>query len=190
MSFSLSARLRPARLCLRCMREFVRPSSTASSPSPILSRLRDDMKTAMRSKDSAKLAVVRSILNDITNASKTAKPISDDVQLRALLLKKINQSKDAAQQFRDARREDLAEKEDSSATVMKTYVGEIEDSMGGLVAVEELQRVVKETVDSWQDGKLVMGKVMEKITGPGGALDGRMVEKGDLAKAVKEALGK
>lgn len=189
MSFSLSARLRPARLCLRCMRTFVRPSSTASSPSPILSRLREDMKSAMRSKDTAKLAIVRSILNDITNASKTAKPISDDMQLRALLLKKINQSKDAATQFRDAKREDLAEKEDSGAVVLKSYVGEIEESKGGVVAVEELQRVVKETIETWQDGKPVMGKVMEKITGPGGVLDGRMVERGDLAKAVKETLG-
>ncbi|GME26254.1 aspartyl glutamyl-trna amidotransferase subunit b-related protein [Neofusicoccum parvum] len=172
------------------MRTFVRPSSSAASPSPILSRLREDMKAAMRAKDSAKLAVVRSILNDITNASKTAKPISDDLQLRALLLRKISQSNDAATQFRDAKREDLAEKEDGSAQVLKSYVGEIEEASGGLVAVEELQHVVKETIESWQDGKPVMGKVMEKITGPGGALEGRMVERGDLAKVVKEALGK
>ncbi|KAL1638170.1 hypothetical protein SLS58_008910 [Diplodia intermedia] len=148
------------------------------------------MKNAMRAKDAARLAVVRSVLNDITNASKTAKPISDDMQLRALLLKKINQSTDAAQQFRDAKREDLAEKEDGSASVMKTYVGEIEEAAGGVVATDELQRAVKEAIEGWQDGKPVMGKVMEKITGPGGALNGRMVEKGDLAKAVKEALGK
>ncbi|OJD29596.1 aspartyl glutamyl-trna amidotransferase subunit b-related protein [Diplodia corticola] len=189
MSFSTSTRLRPARLCFRCMRTFVRPSSTAASPSPILSRLREDMKNAMRAKDSARLAVIRSVLNDITNASKTAKPVADDMLLRALLLKRINQSKDAAQQFRDAKREDLAEKEDGSASVMKNYVGEIEEAAGGVVAADELQRVVKETIQSWQDGKPVMGKVMDKITGPGGALDGRMVEKGDLAKAVKEALG-
>ncbi|KAK0650969.1 Altered inheritance of mitochondria protein 41 [Lasiodiplodia hormozganensis] len=190
MSFSLSAHLRPARLCFRCMRAFVRPSSTAASPSPILSRLREDMKTAMRAKDSARLTVVRSVLNDITNASKTDKPISDDMLLRSLLLKKINQSKDAAQQFRDAKREDLAEKEDSSANVMKDYVGEIEEAAGGVVAADELQRAVKETIENWQDGKPVVGKVLAKITGAGGVLDGRLVEKSDLVKAIKEALPK
>ncbi|KAF2141416.1 uncharacterized protein K452DRAFT_327102 [Aplosporella prunicola CBS 121167] len=178
----------PARVCLRCLRTsraFLRFSSTdGASSSPILSRLREDMKAAMRSKDQPTLAVVRSLLADITNLSKTASPIANDTHLRSLLLKKTSQAQAAAQEFRDAKREDLATKEDTSVQIMQRYVGEIEE-VGGLVKDEEVKEVVQKTLAEWSEGKKDFGSVMKKVLG---VFEGKMVEKSDVAKAVKDAL--
>lgn len=60
----------------------------------------------------------------------------------------------------------------------------------GTVDDEEVERIVRETIQQLrsQSEKIDLGSVMKKVVGEGGALEGKPVEKGVVAKAVKEAL--
>src|SRR3954471_6261859 len=98
-----SLRLRSQFTCFRCQhsplyRLYSTPSTEAPA-SPLLSKLRTDLKSAMRAKDTARLSVLRSLLADITNASKTSSPITNDVALLALLRKRISASQTATDEF-------------------------------------------------------------------------------------------
>src|ERR1051326_7942459 len=73
----------PSYICAQCR---LQSSSTDDAKrNPTLSRLREDLKTAMRAKDAARLSVLRAVLANITNASKTNAPVKDDLALLALL---------------------------------------------------------------------------------------------------------
>ncbi|KAF2091758.1 GatB/YqeY domain-containing protein [Saccharata proteae CBS 121410] len=185
----LSTSLRPARLCLRTVRTTLRHSSTdAPAASAILSRLREDLKNSMRAKDQMTLTTIRSILADITNMSKTSTPVTTDSALRTLLLKKVSMAENSIEEFQNAKREDLVEKESGMREVLRRYVVEIEDQSGGLVSEEEMRVAVKEAVDAGEGAKFP--KIMAHVLGKGGKLEGRLIDKKTLSGIVSEALKK
>jgi uncharacterized protein YqeY len=145
---------------------------------------RKDMKTAMQNKDSNRLSVLRALLTQTLNASKTSNPINTDMQMLALLRKSANASRAASEEFKGAGRQDLADKEDLQLKIMEEYAGEVE-----VMGEEEIKSAVKQVLDSMgSDGaKMQMGDVMKKIFSPE-VLGGKPVEKGDVAKIVKRLL--
>ena len=161
--------------------------STSSPPSPLLSRLREDLKSAMRARDTPKLNVVRGILADITNSSKTASPVKDDLALLALLRKRITAAKQAAQQAEEVGRPDLVDKEAEQMGILEQYAGNVKT-----ISDEEIQQSITRIVEQLQkEGKeVVTGNILKKCFGPGGAFEGRMVEKQTVARLVKEAVAK
>ena len=75
-------------ICPQC-----RHYATTSEPStlqapPLLLKLRSDLKTAMKAKDTPRLNVLRALLADVTNSAKTSNPIKTDMQLLSLLRKR------------------------------------------------------------------------------------------------------
>lgn len=161
--------------------------STNSAPSPLLSRLREDLKSAMRARDTPKLNVLRGILADITNSSKTSSPIKDDLALLALLRKRITAVKQAAQQAEEVGRPDLVDKEAEQMGILEQYAGSVKT-----ISNDEIQQVITRVVEQLQkEGKeVVTGNILKKCFGPGGAFEGRMVEKQTVARLVKEAVPK
>jgi uncharacterized protein YqeY len=145
---------------------------------------RKDMKLAMQNKDSNRLSVLRSLLTQTLNASKTSNPVNTDMQMLALLRKSANASRAALEEFKNAGRMDLAEKEESQVKIMEEYAGGVE-----VVGEEEIRRTVKEMVEKMkaEGSKMQMGEVLKKVFGPEGFGD-KPVEKGDVAKVVKEIL--
>src|SRR3978361_2371531 len=83
------------------------------------------MKTAMQNKDSNRLSVLRSLLTQTLNASKTSNPINTDMQMLALLRRSANASKAASEEFKNAGRQDLADKEDLQVSIMEEYAGDV-----------------------------------------------------------------
>src|SRR5262245_51749597 len=117
MSFVRLHLARPSGSCSRpalLRRAFLatpRRGQDGSTPTVVLSTLQPDLKTALRSKDKPRLAVLRALLAEITNASKTAKPIATDSHFYTLLARQIKSSNAAIEEFAAAKREDLVEKE-------------------------------------------------------------------------------
>lgn len=74
---------------------------------------------------SISLSVLRGILADVTNASKTPAPIKTDRQMIKLLQKRVKASKDAASQFAAAGRQDLTGKEESQVAVLEEYASQV-----------------------------------------------------------------
>ena len=166
-------------LCLRCL-----SASTPNAPT-LLPRLREDLKTAMRSKDTPRLAVLRAIIADITNSTKTQSPISDDISLLSLLKKRISASRAAVEEFCQADRNDLVAKEEEQLKILEDYAGTIRTMGAG-----EIRDLVVKLVESLRSDsrQLAVGDVMKRAFGPEGVFEGKMVEKSEVAKAVKEVL--
>ncbi|KAG8711278.1 hypothetical protein FRC08_016085 [Ceratobasidium sp. 394] len=94
-----------------------------TSAPDIRTRLRDDLKQSMRSKNSFRTTTIRSVLAEITNADKANKdtPITQDA-IYSLLHKSITRRNDSATQFRSASRPDLASKEDAESELLSSFL--------------------------------------------------------------------
>ncbi|KAI0158928.1 Yqey-like protein-domain-containing protein [Pestalotiopsis sp. NC0098] len=185
-------RARPVTPCPAASRGMVRFYSSDPPPPPLLAKLKGDLKTAMRAKDAPRLAVLRSILAATLNASKTASPIQTDAQLVALLRKTAKASEDAAAEFEGAGRADLVDKERAQIAILDEYVA---GSGVQTLGEDELRTAVAGVVTALtsegalQGGKVRFGDVMKQLLAPAGPLDGKNVEKAELAKIVKEVIG-
>lgn len=164
-------------------------SSEEAPPPPLLTKLKGDLKSAMRAKDAPRLAVLRSVLSATLNASKTASPIKTDQQLVALLRKQAKTQKESVEEFRGAGREDLAEKELSQIKVLEEYA---EGSGVQTVGEAELRSILEATkaelAAEGVTGKSALGETMKRLFAPGGPLEGKDVEKGEVSRLVKEVM--
>jgi len=102
----------------------------------------------------------------------------------ALLRKTANASKAASEEFKGAGRQDLADKEDSQLKIMEEYAGTVE-----ILGEEDIRTAVNSVVEAMKSEgtKLQLGDVLKKVFSPD-ILGGKPVEKGDVAKIVKEVL--
>ena len=162
-------------------------SETPQSP-PLLSKIKGDLKAAMRAKDQARLTVLRSIISATNNAAKTSSPIKTDVQLVALLRKTARASQDAAGEFRDAGRQDLVEKEEAQVRILEEYSAESGvESLGEVELKAIIQNVMTEIAAESLDKTKQSGEVMKRLMAKGGPLDGKDVDRAAVSKLVKEA---
>lgn len=143
------------------------------------------MKIAMRNKDSNRLNVLRSILSQTLNASKTSNPVNTDMQVLALLRKSATASKAASEEFKSQGRQDLADKEYSQIEILEEYASSVE-----LLGSTEIEAAVRSVIDLMKSegGKLQVGDVLRRVFSPD-VLGDRPVDKGEVAKLVKQVLG-
>ncbi|OBT57348.1 hypothetical protein VE04_02527 [Pseudogymnoascus sp. 24MN13] len=168
-----------------CCRLYSSTTGTGTAP-PMLLKIRKDLKTAMQDKDKNKLNVLRALLSQSLNASKTNSPIVTDMQMLALVRKNAAASKQAAAEFVEAGRQDLADKETEQVRVMEEYIGEVKT-----VGEEEIRTVVGGVVEGLRkeagEKKVQMGEVLKKVFSKE-VLGERNVERADVARIVKELL--
>ncbi|GAB1318835.1 hypothetical protein MFIFM68171_09045 [Madurella fahalii] len=120
--------------------------STETAPPPLLSKLKDDLKGAMKAKDTNRLAALRSVLAATVNASKTDAPITTDSQLVILLTKMAKKSREAAAQAREAGRPELAEKEEAEQRILEEYVAAPREVIKEIIEAHKA-RLIDEGVD-------------------------------------------
>ncbi|EME79221.1 uncharacterized protein MYCFIDRAFT_183666 [Pseudocercospora fijiensis CIRAD86] len=175
-------------ICPQCRAYAAAASGTAAPPSPLLGKLKNDLKTAMREKDTNRLNVLRGVIADVTNSAKTSNPIKTDMQLLALLRKRASAAKAASEEFKAAGREDLVEKEQSQVNVLDEYAGQVE-TMSENEIKDAVTKVVDEAKAAAESVKINMGDILKKILGPGGSLEGKPVDRSEVARVVKQTLG-
>jgi uncharacterized protein YqeY len=143
------------------------------------------MHAALRAKDKTRLSALRSLLADVTNSSKTANPIKDDLTLLVAIRKRIASTQQSIQQFSDAGRPELVAAEEQSMRVLEEYAAGVK-TMGA----EEVRELVLQLVAGLREGGAEMnaGAVMKACLKPGGVFDGRTVEKALVAKTVTEVV--
>ncbi|CAA9961836.1 hypothetical protein PTMSG1_05213 [Pyrenophora teres f. maculata] len=159
----------------------LRYSSTSTPENVVLPRLQADLKNAMRSKNKPALNTIRAIQAEIINASKTAKPITTDGALYYLIQKQIKSSSASIEEFQNAKREDLVEKEQAQLDVLKGYAGEIPT-----VGESEIDELVKSVLEGLEEGKRSAGSVMGKVMS---SIKGRPVDSEYVSKKIQEAVG-
>jgi uncharacterized protein YqeY len=131
----------------------------------IAERIKSDVTSAMKAGERDRVTALRLVLSELQKAEKDG-----DTDELAVLRRERKRRREAAEAYREAAREDLAEGEDREAQIIETYLpAELSDAeLDGLV-----QAAVAETgAESQRD----MGKVIKHVmAAAGGRADGRRV---------------
>lgn len=90
--------------------------------SALKSRITDDMKTAMKSGEKARLGVIRMILAAIKQIEVDERIELDEARTLTVLDKMLKQRRESIRQFRDAGRDDLADVEEAEILVIQDFL--------------------------------------------------------------------
>ncbi|MDD2810178.1 GatB/YqeY domain-containing protein [Rhodoferax sp.] len=141
-------------------------------------QITEDMKTAMRAKDSARLGTIRLLLAAVKQKEVDERVVVNDAALIAIVDKLIKQRKDSVAAYTQAQRMDLADAESAEIKVLEIYLPQ-------RLSTEAIKSAVQEIVNALgAKGSADMGKVM-------GAVKAQLAGKADMAivsAAVKAAL--
>ncbi|MCG8991508.1 GatB/YqeY domain-containing protein [Laribacter hongkongensis] len=85
-------------------------------------RITDDMKTAMKAKDSVRLGALRLLLAAIKQKEVDERIELDDAAIIAVIDKQLKQRRDSISQYQAAQRADLADKEQAEMDVFAVYL--------------------------------------------------------------------
>ena len=141
-------------------------------------QITEDMKTAMRAKDSERLATIRLLLAALKQKEVDERVELDDAMVVAIVDKMVKQRKDSIAAFTTGGRIDLADKEAAEIKVLEVYLPQ---RMSADETVAAVKAIVAELGAS---GPGDMGKVM-------GVVKTRLAGKADMGQvsaAVKAAL--
>ena len=138
-------------------------------------RLSEDLKDAMRAKDQVRLRTIRALraalLEKEIELREGGTATLSSEQETAVLQKQAKQRRDAMEQFEQAGRDDLRQKEAEELTVIDAYLPK-------QLSDEELRTVIQEVIaatgaSSPKDIGRVMGAAMERVRG---VAEGRRVQ--------------
>lgn len=88
----------------------------------LLEQLKEDMKQAMRDKDSETLDTVRMLLSSIKNKAIDLQKEMDDAEIISVIKSDLKKLKDGLESFVSAAREDLADKARKEITILEKYL--------------------------------------------------------------------
>ena len=141
-------------------------------------QIKNDIKEAMRAKDTAKRDTLRNLNAAIKQIEVDERRELSDADVEAILMKYAKQREDAKAQFADAGRDDLVAKEEAELAIVKSYLPEP-------LSDEELETIIKEIIT--QTGAESM-KDMGKVMGAAKAKVGSRADGGTISKMVKTLL--
>ncbi len=146
--------------------------------SALKQRINDDVKTAMRSKDKERLGVLRLITAAFKQKEVDERIELDDTMVLAIMDKMTKQIRDSIQQFEQAGRDDLAQKEAFELGIIQEY-------LPTQLTEDEIKQIITESIEATgAESAKDMGKVM-------GVLKPRLQGRADMRKVsglVKQQL--
>ena len=123
----------------------------------IIDRLQDDIKVAMKARESEKLEALRFLYSEIKNVGiNEGRELTDDDAL-VVVGRLIKQRQESVEQFKKGGREDLVAREEMGINLYREY-------LPPQLSVEELKAIVAEAVaETSAAGLKDMGKVMKVL---------------------------
>jgi len=151
--------------------------------SSLKDQITEDMKNAMRAKDSERLGAIRLLLAACKQKEVDERIVLDDLTVIAIVDKLIKQRKDSVTAYEQAARQDLADKETAEIKVLQAYLPQ---RLSAEQVMKEVQTIVAELGTEWgrTAGPGDMGKVMAAVKT---RLAGK-ADMGQVSAAVKAAL--
>ena len=146
-------------------------------------QITEDMKTAMRAKDSARLGTVRLLLSAMKQKEVDERVVLDDTAIIAIVDKLIKQRKDSVEAFTKADRADLADIEKAEMAVLSAYLPQRLDAEQVNAEVRTLAAAL-----SAELGRALAAGDMGKLMGASKAQLAGKAEMGQVSAAVKAAL--
>lgn len=141
-------------------------------------RINDDMKVAMKAKETARLGAIRLLMAAMKQKEVDERIELDDAGIVAVIEKMLKQRKDSISQYEAARRQDLADAEKFEVEVLMAYMP------AGLSAEEIAAIVTAAVAESGAKGLADMGKVIALVKPK---VAGR-ADMGEVSKLVKARL--
>ena len=138
----------------------------------MIEKIRNDLKKAMKSGEKHKINALRNLISRLKSKEiETGAELNNEASLK-VCMSAAKQIKDSIEQFKNANRIDLVEKEQVELGIIETYLPK-------QISEEEIIEIVKNTIkeigaQSAADMGKVMGPTIKKI---GGKADGKIVQK-------------
>jgi len=121
------------------------------------------IKDAMKAKNKPLLEALRFISAGIKQAEIDGQTTLGDEEVIAILTKMLKQRRDAEQQYRDANREELANKEASEAAIIQSFLPE--QLSEAEIETMITDAIVAASAESMKDMGKVMGMLKPKLQG-------------------------
>jgi uncharacterized protein YqeY len=136
---------------------------------PLRDQLTEDMKSAMKARESERLAALRLFLSAVKQREVDERVTLDDAGVVSVVEKMIKQRKDSIAQYEKAQRQDLADKEKYEISVLEGYLPK-------QMSAQEIEAAVAEALaQSGAKSPADMGKVM-------GVLKPKLAGRADMGK--------
>ncbi len=147
--------------------------------SELQTRINDALKTAMRAREKARVAVLRLVTAEFKRIEVDERIELDDARVLAVLDKMVKQRRDSEQQYRDADRAELADQE-------RFEIDTIQEFLPQPLSDAELDQLVADAISqTGAESMKDMGQVMS-ILKP--QVQGR-ADMADVSKRLKAKLG-
>jgi len=144
----------------------------------LLPLIQEAVKTAMKNRDKEIVTTLRMAISELKKEEIDNKVTLDDTFVISILQRMIKQRKDAASQFQEANRHELAEKERNEIAMLSEFLPE-------QLSNDDLLQIVKEEIITSEASSMKdIGKVM-------GSLKPKLLGKADMStvsRLVKEQL--
>ena len=132
-------------------------------------KITEDMKSAMRSKESSKLGVIRLLLAAMKQKEVDERVDLNDDDILKIIEKMLKQRRDSIEAFSKANRKDLVDKEEFEVSFLQQYLPEqLKDS--------EIENIIDDVIlvsgaSTIKDMGLVMSSVKAKVVGKANMAD-------------------
>lgn len=146
-------------------------------------RITEDMKAAMRAKDTERLGAIRMLTAAMKQKEVDERVELDDAMVVGIVDKLIKQRKDSIEAYQKAERQDLADKEAAEMAVLQAY-------LPARLSAEEIKAAVATLVQALaaELGRPLTGADMGKIMGAAKAQFTGKADMGQVSAAIKAAL--
>ncbi len=147
--------------------------------SELQKRINDTLKTAMRAREKARVAVLRLVTSEFKRIEVDERIELDDARVLAVLDKMVKQRRDSEQQYREAGRDDLADQE-------RFEIDTIQEFLPQPLSDAELDQLVADAISqtgasSMKEMGAVMGVLKPQVQG--------RADMADVSKRLKAKLG-
>ena len=145
--------------------------------SALKTRINDDVKTAMRSKDKERLGTLRLLTAAIKQIEVDERIELDDDKIVSIIEKMLKQRKDSIEQFEKAGRTELAEIEIKEIAILKKFMPEQLSDADVDALIDEA--ITATGAEAMKDMGKVMGMIKPKLAGKAdmGAVSGKIKAK-------------
>lgn len=142
-------------------------------------KLNDDLKEAMKQKDSARVSLLRMLLAAVKNREVEKRGLLTEDEFFAVVKTSVKQHLESIESFKKGNRQDLVEKEEKELDILKGFLPaqlseeemgrEIEEAIRSLQAKsqKEMGKVIKHVMEKFPgriDGKVLSGMVLKRLS--------------------------
>ena len=142
-------------------------------------QITEDMKNAMRAKETARLGTIRLLLSAIKQREVDERIVLTDADMIGVIEKMLKQRRDSIAAFDSANRTDLSDIEKAEVAVLQTY-------MPKQLSDEEINQIISQVIaDTGAQGAKDMGKVVGLVK----PLVAGVADMGKVSGLIKARLG-